>query len=255
MFKIKNILLFLVASLVVSCSTIDPKPNIPTPEHRQPQSNAATLFLKNNTYINNESQLAQLRNQLSGSKYYFDSAKNNFVWDLNGGILDGKNQKGDGGQSEDQEPLFRCNISLVVKNGFVRNNKDAMMFNVANSGIVNMTWLTVGEDAVSTHRTTTHFVVENCEFINHSKGDKTIQLNNGANARLSNNLIFSGRTGVRLFSSINSTKDTAIAKNNRFVGCDTGYNIEYGTLTSENDSFEEVRLPFKLVHGAKVDRK
>lgn len=250
---IKTIMMILLPIALISCS-INP-PSMEVPEHRKPASSASVVYLRDNTTINNESNLAQLRDRLKGSRYFYSTSDNRFVWDLNGGILDGRHQMGDGGQSEDQEPLFRCNIPLLVRNGFIRNNKDAMMFNVPNCGVQNLTWLTVGEDAISTHRNARNFTVRNCEFINHRKGDKSIQLNNGEGAHLENNMVFSGRTAVRLFSSINSLNSKATSKNNMFIGNDTAWNIEYGTLTSENDKYKKVRLPVKLVNGARINRK
>jgi hypothetical protein len=139
--------------------------------HRKPASNAAVFYVKNGFSISSEKDLAMAVKGLKGSVSY--SKGGIYYWDLKGGILDGKNQKGDGGQNENQEPLARVRMPLVIRNGFIRNNKNALTFSKPNAGVEKLTWLNVGEDALATARGAYYFSVRDCEAINRSSGDKS----------------------------------------------------------------------------------
>jgi hypothetical protein len=225
------------------------------PAHRMPKSNAKTLYLQNGTTLRKCDDVRDLAKKLPGSKV---SEKNSVcIWDLGGGILNGSKQKGNGGQGENQEPLFRASTSLIVQNGFVLNNKNGAGFSKPNSGVRNMTWLNVGEDAVYTSRGAKNFLIENCEFINKRGGDKSIQANEAEGLKMFNNLVFSGITCARVGSKAagNSPSDIAEAGGNRFVGCDTAYNISSITLKIvKKDSYEKVRKKEVLDSGAKIRR-
>lgn len=236
---------------LVGCVSTSP-PKVDIPNYRKPSSKASTLKLKNDTIISSESKLKELAAKLPKST--ISKKEGVFVWDLKGGVLDGKNQKGDGSQNEDQEPLFRARISLVVKNGFVKNNKNAAVFYYPNSGIEKLTFTNIGEDAVATAEGAKNFVVKNCEFINDREGDKSIQLNEGRGAVVEDNLVVSGITGVRVFeSSFTPSSATAEAGGNTFVGTDTAFNVAKGTLIiGKQNKYDKVKTPFKTAYGGKI---
>jgi hypothetical protein len=249
----KKYVYLILTLLTAGCSTMPPKYDVPS--YRKPKSNASKLFLEDGTKISKESDLAKLRNRLDGSKYFWSKEKKAWVWDLNGGILSGKKQSGDGGQSEDQEPLFRAQIPLILQNGFVTDNKDAALFYGENSGVVKMTFTNIGEDAVATTKGADYFTVSNSEFINTRKGaDKSIQLNEANRAIVENNLVVGGITGARIHeSSWNSSSEIAFASNNKFVGVNTAWNVAKGILEIKKpNSYDKVKLPFKTSNGGKI---
>lgn len=242
-----------VGMIMCSCATTDRLPDVAKPDHRTPKSNAEQLFLRDNTTINTESKLRDLARKLKGSTVKKES--NRWVWDLNGGVLRGDKQSGDGGQSEDQEPLMRVKIPLLIKDGFVKNNKDAITFYGPDSGIDRITFLDVGEDAVATSRGAYRVTVKDSEFINNRKGDKSIQLNEAKDALIDGNLIYSGRTGARIGDSdTTSVKELAKARNNHFIGVDTAYHASKITVdvNEGSDKYEKVRQKFKTSNGAKI---
>jgi hypothetical protein len=176
------------------------------------------------------------------------------VVDLKGAIIDGKKQDGDGGQGERQTPLFRARVPFILKNGFIKNNKNAATFYASNSGVKNMTWLNVGEDAVATADNAKNFVVQNCEFLNDKDGDKSIQLNEADGAEVHNNLVYGGITGVRVGKYDYVTKtDKANGGGNEFVGVDTAWNLGEMILDiQKQNGYQNVDLPFKTTNGGKV---
>ena len=243
-------LLWFLPCLLVGCGSTRP-PLPPTPTHREPSKGAKVYAPAGPWTINNEADLAPLLKKTGAT---FNKVNRTLVVDLKGAILDGKNQAGDGGQSENQEPLFRARVPLVVKNGFVRNNKDALTFFAPNSGVERLTWLNVGEDAVATGDGAKNFVVRNCEFLNSKKGDKTVQLNDAAGAEVIGNLIYGGVTGVRI-GKVAYTSSSAVASggSNKFVGVDTAWNVGKMTLNVVTpNKYVNVRLPFKATNGAKI---
>lgn len=174
--------------------------------------------------------------------------------DLNGITLDGSKQKGDGGQSEDQTPLFRARVPLVVSNGFVKNNKNAMVFYGSDSKVDKITWLTVGEDAVATADNAKRLTVQNCEFIGGPKNDKLLQLNEADGARVFDNVFWGAITGVRVGKiDFSRSEDRAFCGQNRFFDVDTAWNVAKVNLVVETpNQYTNVRLPFKTTNGAKI---
>jgi len=172
---------------------------------------------------------------------------------LNGIVLDGSSQNGSGSQSEDQTPIFRARIPLVIENGFINNNKNAATFYKQNSGVRNIVWTEIGEDAVATYDGAKNFFVDGCEFS--GAADKSIQLNEASGARVVNNTIVGGITGARIGKiDFSSSKDVAICGNNTFINVDTAWNVGKVTLiVGENKNiYKNVKTPFKTTHGAKI---
>lgn len=251
--KTKIVGISLIGILLVSCKTFNSLPDAPA--YRTPKSNASVYYAKNNWEIKDESDVAKARDGLKGSKYYWSDSLKAYVWDLNGGILDGKNQSGDGGQSEKQEPLFRASCPLIIQNGFVRNNKNAAYIMDKNSGAIKITFTNIGEDAFgTTNNGAENGIVRDCEFINDKDGDKSLQLNEAKGWHIENNLFYGGITGVRVFeSSATSSSDTAFCSNNKFIGVPTAFNVAKGRLKVEKkNSYESVGKPFVVNHGGKI---
>jgi hypothetical protein len=241
--------LLLIAIFNVSCASIQPLAEVP--KHRTPQKNAKVFYPKE-WNINSVSDLKNVEKTLNAEITKRDEI---VILDLKGGIIDGSKQKGNGGQNENQQPLFRSNIPLIVKNGFVRNNKNAATFNAKDCGVINMTFSDIGEDAVATSRRAENFVVFNCEFLNSRKGDKSLQLNQADSATIEKNLIFGGITGVRVHeSSWATSRSIAYCSENRFVGVDTAWNVSRGTLIVEKkNNYKSVRLPFKVSKNGTIE--
>lgn len=172
---------------------------------------------------------------------------------LNGIILDGSNQKGSGNQSEDQTPIFRARIPLVVENGFINNNKNAATFYKPNSGVRNIVWTRIGEDAVATYDGAKNFFVDGCEFS--GAVDKSIQLNEASGAKVVNNTIVGGITGARIGKiDFSSSKDIAECGGNTFIGVDTAWGVgKVKLVVTEKNKYTKVRLPFSITNGAKIE--
>lgn len=242
-----KITLIILCGFLTSCATT----NVPVPSHREPKKNAKVFYPKNSWNINSPESLNEVQKALNAKVSQKDEI---LILDLNGGILDGSKQKGDRSQNENQEPLFRANVPFFIKNGFVINNKNAATFQSKNSGIEKVTFLNVGEDAVATSRNAYNFSVKNCEFLNSSKGDKSVQLNQASYARIYNNLIYGGITGFRVHeSSWADQHNVAYCANNRFVGVDTAWNVATGVLLVEGkNKYSNVKLPFKISKGGRI---
>ena len=243
----------LVTFLTASLSWSPPSTAAESYTYRKPAVGAAVFYVKNNFTLRNESDLKKATQSLKGSKYSYHKASGVYTWDLKGGILDGKDQKGDGGQSENQEPLIRVRMSLVMKNGFVRNNKNALTFFNKKSGVEGVTWLNVGEDAVATLNGAYDFTIRNCEAINSGKGDKSFQFNEALGLLAEDTLIVGGITGMRIGSS-NTTQvsEVAYVRNNRFVNVDTAHNISKITVKELGPSlYTNVDKQWVFSHGAK----
>jgi hypothetical protein len=228
--------------------------NAQVPSHRKPSSSAQVLYLLDGTTLRKCDDVRTLAKKLKNSIVSISGSL--CIWDLKGGILDGKKQRGDGSQSENQEPLARIRTSLLIKNGFVRNNKNALTFYSPDSGVDRVTWLTVGEDAVATAAGAINFSLTNSEFINRRGGDKSVQLNEGKGAKIYDNLIYSGITCARVGeSSVNKVGDLAEAGGNRFVGCDTAYHLSRVKLViKRKDHFDRVNKVIVNSNGSKYQK-
>jgi hypothetical protein len=242
-------LLLLLPLLLVSCAALTPLP--PKPSHREPTKKAKLYKPTSEWIINNASDLETFVDKLGAT---VTTQGSSHIVNLNGGIIDGSKQKGDGGQSENQTPLFRARIPLIVKNGFIKNNKNAATFYAPDSGVEFITWLNVGEDGVATAEGAKDFRVIGCEFINSKDGDKSIQLNEADGARIERNMVYSGITGIRVGKiDYSETKNKAYCGNNTFVGVDTAFNVAKVQLyVQSKNNFKGVRIPYKVTRGASI---
>jgi hypothetical protein len=241
--------LLLASLFLISCAGIQKLP--PVPSHRIPDSLARIHRPVGEWEIRGKGDLDSLIRNTGAS---VATTNGILVVDLKGAIIDGKKQDGDGGQGERQTPLFRARVPFILKNGFIKNNKNAATFYASNSGVKSMTWLNVGEDAVATADNAKNFVVQNCEFLNDKSGDKSIQLNEADGAEVHNNLVYGGITGVRVGKYDYVTKtDKANGGGNEFVGVDTAWNLGEMILDiQKQNGYKYVDLPFKTTNGGKV---
>lgn len=241
--------LLIAALFLSSCAGIQKLP--PVPSHRIPDSRARIHKPVGEWEIRGISDLDSL---IRNTGAVVSMTQGILVCDLKGAIIDGKKQDGDGGQGERQTPLFRARIPFVLKNGFIQNNKNAATFYASNSGVKNMTWLNVGEDAVATADNAKNFVVQNCQFLNDKSGDKSIQLNEADGAEVHNNLVYGGITGVRVGKyDYVSKNDKAFGGGNEFVGVDTAWNLGEMILEiQKQNGYTHVDMPFKTTNGGRV---
>ena len=241
--------LLLASLFLISCAGIQKLP--PVPSHRIPDSLARIHRPVGEWEIRGIRDLDSLIRNTGAT---VATTNGILVVDLKGAIIDGKKQDGDGGQGERQTPLFRARVPFILKNGFIKNNKNAATFYASNSGVKSMTWLNVGEDAVATADNAKNFVVQNCEFLNDKSGDKSIQLNEADGAEVHNNLVYGGITGVRIGKYDYVTKtDKANGGGNEFVGVDTAWNLGEMILDiQKQNGYKYVDLPFKTTNGGKV---
>ncbi|MEO6459477.1 MAG: hypothetical protein ABIO95_03410 [Bdellovibrionota bacterium] len=240
--------LFLVSSFALANGSRPPRVDMPA--HRSPDATAAVFYPDDKFTIKTVADLEKAVVKLPGSLMTQNSS-GIWVWDLGGGILDGTNQSGDEGQSETQEQIARIKMPLIIRNGFIRHNKNALQFYAVDSGVEKITWLTVGEDAVATHDGAERFSVVDCEFLNNRDGDKSIQLNEAKDAIIRNNLIYSGITCIRVGDDhTTEISDNVEITHNRFVGCDTDVNASKITVLMRDNTLEGVRKERIISNGA-----
>jgi Pectate lyase len=216
------------------------------PSHRKPKSGAVVYAPKGAWTIRDDSVVKLVK----GSTITRTGGA--LVWDLKGAILDGKNQKGNCDQNENNEPLFRASTPLILKNGFIRNAKNAATFSKKDSGVERMTWLNICEDAVATNKGAENFRVIGSEFMNVKQLDKSIQLNEAKGALVKGNLVYGGATCMRIGASdVTSVSDTAHVSGNRFVGCRDAIHASKITVFESSNKFENVKEQRVTANGAK----
>ena len=220
------------------------------PTYHVPRAEAPRLFLRNGTDLRSRQDVVRLARQLPGSKVSGDDP---VVWDLRGGVLRGDLQRGDGGQDEHQEPLLRARLPLVVKNGFVMRNKNAMTFHAPRSGVERVTFTEIGEDAVATQQGAHGFTLKGCEFVNGQRGDKAAQLNEARDAVVAGNFFHGGRTALRIGDDKTTRpQDRAVVRDNHFHACDTAIHASRIRVQEWNNRFDKVKTPTKTAHEAVV---
>lgn len=173
------------------------------------------------------------------------------TWDLQGAVLDGKNQRGGGGQAENQEPLFTLLCPLTLKNGFVRNQKESIRVVGVSANFDALTFTNIGEDAISTFGAVDNVDVNNCEFINHG-GDKCLQFNTGRSITVRNSLLYGCITGIR-WGSRDGGATLGTSRDNRFIKVERGHNCAgpQTVVTSKGDTYLDVDGKYIVGDGAK----
>lgn len=245
----KSFLALIILIPVFLSSCISTRPDLPPPpDFREPSKSAKVYKPKGEWAIRSEKDLEPLVKLGAKVSKSGSVVKVN----LNGITIDGKNQPGDGSQNERQTPLFRAYIPLFVENGFFTNTKNAATFYKPNSGVKNITVSRIGEDGIATGDGAKNFTLENCEFKDAS--DKSAQLNEAAGAKIINNTIYGGITGVRVGKhEFVSKNDIATCSKNTFLGVDTAWNVGKMQLrVIGKNKYTNVRLPFKTSGGGKI---
>lgn len=220
------------------------------PKFRVPASNAKVCYIDRSFYqIKDSDDLEKLASKISGCSLSGKSL------DLKGAILDGKKLKGDGSQSENQDPLLRLEMAgITIKNGFCRNVKDSIRADAANITFQKLTFIDVGEDAISNGKNGDNTRVIDCEFDNskHSTADKSVQLNNGNGALVDNCVIYGGITAIRMGDTWSSSSHKGTIKNTKFVGVDTAVNLAKIKVSMSNNTFDGVKTKVVHSHGSSV---
>lgn len=210
--------------------------------YRKPASGAPVHYLQNDTNFHS----------IEDVKALGIGTVNGTVWDLQGAVLDGQQQRGGGGQAENQEPLFNILFpGLTVRNGFVRNQKESIRVIAATAFFDYLTFTNIGEDAISTFGIVEEVRVDNSEFINPG-GDKCLQLNSGRRITVSNSLFYGCITGVRWGSRAGGPM-TGLSINNKFLKVQRAHNCSgpETTVTSKGDTYVDVNGKFVTTDGAK----
>ncbi len=220
------------------------RPNFP-----EPAKDARVLRLtRDNHVIKTAEDLEALAKKLPGSRV------NGRTWDLGGGILSGKDLRGSGNQSENQDPLLRIELGrVVIRNGFCRDVKDGLHIAAPEVQLRDMHWLDVGEDAVNNRQGAYNTKLVKCSFDTSKPGnDKTIQLNEGRDAEVVDCLIYGGITGIRLGDKWSNSKDRAKVKNVQFVGCETAMNLAKIGVEVKGCTYTGVRKQVVHSHGSQL---
>lgn len=203
------------------------------------------VYLKNNSNVNSPEDLEKL---VKGSKVNYSKLQKTYIWRAPDGgvILSGKKQRGDGGQSEGQEPLITFKESVVLKSSkknpwLVEDNKDGMRFYGDNWGLDGVFFLNSGEDCVTSYGE--YGFIYRSTFIGDSDSDKIIQANIANGIRITNNRFYNAITaiqcGLRKYSSKN---DVFRVENNKFYNCETAIRAVKGKLVEKNNEFNGAKV-------------
>lgn len=216
------------------------------------------LALRAEPQIRNRDHLREYARRLPRSTVATEG--NRIVWDLGGGIIDGRKCKRYRSKQDERNAGLDIRLpELTIRNGSVRQLWGGFIFRAAGGAVENMVWMNVGEDAVSTVvDRAPGFKAQGCTFHNDGDGDKSIQLNDARDAIVENCTIFGGTTGIRWQE--HETKDRAdcYARGNRFVGVETAHNVagEETTLHLDDasETYDGVRKQVVTSYGAKIQQ-
>jgi len=169
----------------------------------------------------------ELEDIVKGSSITWSSRLNAYMWKppKGGHTLSGKNQRGDGSQKENQEPLLWIKVPLFLYGSksspwIIEDNKDGIRFYADNWGMEHVRFKNSGEDCVTSYAT--KGIINNCIFYGDENADKCLQLNVADKALVSNckfyNFIRAIQFGLKKYSARNHS---ATATNNLFENCST----------------------------------
>lgn len=214
--------------------------------YRKPASGAPVHYLQDDTDFHS---IEDVKNLAIGTV-------TGLLWDLQGAVLDGQHQRGGGGQAENQEPLFSIRFpGLIIRNGFIRNQKESIRVIAATAVFENLTFTDIGEDAISTFGIVEYVRVHNCEFINPG-GDKCLQWNSGLEITVSDCVFTGCITGIRWGSRAGGPM-TGLSHNNKFIKVQRAHNCSgpETLVMSKGDSYKDVNGKFVTTDGAKFIQK
>ena len=160
--------------------------------------------------------------------------KGQIVWTppAGGHILSGKKQRGDGGQSEGQEPLFAVEVPLWLKGSpssqwHIVDNKDGIRFRAPGWRLSHCHFRDIGEDAVTSMAGSGR--IDDCTFQGSAKNDKCLQLNVAADVIITRCKFFHFITGIQ---------------------CGLSKYAQTGDITEIYDcEFDDVQAPIKAIKG------
>lgn len=101
---------------------------------------------------------------------------------------------GDGGQSEDQDPVFRVENGATLKNVIIGNNGVDGIHLYNSATVDNVTWMDVGEDALTVKSEGTYYI-SNIE--GYDASDKFFQINAPCTFNVSNAIIHRAGKALR----------------------------------------------------------
>lgn len=243
----KILLLLPLTALLAACQTSLP------PKTKPPQPDLPSKVVLNPGKAT-WSSLADVRDAIQGAKGVVLTGS---TLDLGGAALDGsKLKRYDDIQDERNTPL-RINIpNFSIMNGYVRDIPGGIVVKAADFTVKNATWLSVGEDAVSSIKDQSpRMTIKDCKFFGAT--DKTIQANSAKDLTIEGCQIFDGITGVRIGTSESKSGSDATKsiKNNTFKNVRTAYNVSRAHVKVSGDKYEGVDKVFVTSNGGTFSSK
>ncbi|WP_342607105.1 pectate lyase [Vibrio tritonius] len=182
-----------------------------------------------------------------------------------GETFDGKGQTftagsalGDGGQSENQKPIFQLEDGASLKNVVIGENGADGVHVYGDAKIDNVHWSNVGEDALTIKPSETG-KTHNVEITNSSAKhahDKIFQMNDNANIKIDN---FAADDFGNFLISNNHQQGqwnidmSNISLKNGNYSVVNSFNKEGTTVNLDNISMENVKRTYVLTDGAKMN--
>jgi len=170
--------------------------------------------------------------------------------DLNGDVLSGRHITHPAERQDENSPGIKISVpELRLIRGWVVDVPGGIKVQAPGCRFVNLTFLQIGEDAISTtRREAIGLSLIRCRFWNQG-GDKTIQLNQAGGAYLEDLEIYGGKTAIRVQKAAWKTAGTAMVANRvAFTAVDTAWNVDGGARVQCNGAtFKGVRK--KVVYG------
>jgi len=175
--------------------------------------------------------------------------------DLQGCQLVGtKLPRPDNDQDEDSAALRIAIDGFRLQSGSVRGIPGGIIFRGDALRFAHLTFLDIGEDGLSNIMDQAPDAsVVSCSF--YGASDKSLQLNDARGLTMIKCTIVGGITGCRLQKKATKYKGikTRTISGNRFVGCDTAWNLSGGvTATESGTRYEGVRTKVVANTGARM---
>jgi Pectate lyase len=214
------------------------------------------LVLNGQPEVRDEDAVRSLAARLPASRVLSDGGR--VVWDLGGGIIDGRKCKRHKSKQDERNAGLDVLVpNLTLRNGFVRELWGGIIFRAGGGRVENVTWLNVGEDAVSTKIDRAPGLrVVRCTFYN-ERGDKSVQLNDARNARVTECTFYGGITAIRWQDHrTKARKVDCYSRANEFIDVETAHNVGGKMTTLHVDEASETyrQTPKRIVtsYGSKI---
>lgn len=175
--------------------------------------------------------------------------------DLQGCQLSGAGLPRPDNEQDEHATALRISIDgFRLINGSVKGIPGGIIFRGDGLEFGSLTFLDIGEDGLSNVMDRSpNAVIDRCGFFGAS--DKSLQLNDARGLTLTRCEFHGGITGVRLQKKSTKHKGirTKIVKDNRFVLCDTAWNISGGVTVRESGTrYEGVNTRVVANTGARM---